>query len=107
MMTIVTHLKLKPGEESDWDAAFRERIAAVGDQPGWIGVQLCTPVSATNERVVIGTWESQADWEAWHAEAPFAKTRSEMEGTESGDRQEWWHEVVLEMRKNESSQRPD
>jgi heme-degrading monooxygenase HmoA len=99
MMTIVSHCKIESGKEPGWDAAFRQRIATVRQQPGWIGVQLCIPAEAPNERLVIGTWETRADWEAWHATEVFEKTRAQMEGAESEDRREWWHEVVLEQRR--------
>jgi heme-degrading monooxygenase HmoA len=32
-----------------------------------------------NERVVIGTWETRADWEAWHATEAFQETREAMD----------------------------
>src|SRR6266704_3463234 len=96
MMTIVTHATIEPGKEPAWDAAFRERVAAAKKQPGWVAVQLAIPADAVNERVVIGTWETRADWEAWHASGSFGKTRDQMDGGESAPRQEWWHEVILE-----------
>ena len=40
MMTVVTRVRLQPGQEEAWDAAFRRRIANVQEQPGWIAVQL-------------------------------------------------------------------
>lgn len=99
MMTIVTHLKIEPGREPGWDDAFRRRAAAARAQPGWVSVQLCIPADAPNERVVIGTWESRADWEAWHATDVFHETREQMEGAETEDRRESWHEVVLDERR--------
>ena len=94
-MTIVTHLRLEPGREPEWDAAFRERIAAARTQPGWVAVQLCIPADALNERVVIGTWQTRADWEAWHGTDVFEQTRAQMEAAETDRREEWWHEVIL------------
>jgi heme-degrading monooxygenase HmoA len=96
MMTIVSHVTIEPGSEPAWDAAFRERVAAAKKQPGWVSVQLCIPADALNQRVVIGTWETRADWEAWHATDPFGKTRDQMEEGKSEERKEWWHEVILE-----------
>lgn len=96
MMTIVTRVKIEPGKEPAWDAAFRKRVEAARKQPGWIGVQLGIPADAVNQRVVIGTWETRADWEAWHATDAFQKTREQMEGAETDAREEWWHEVILE-----------
>jgi heme-degrading monooxygenase HmoA len=97
-MTIVTHVRIEPGKEPGWDEAFRRRADAAKEQDGWIGVQLCIPADAANERVVIGTWRTRADWEAWHATEVFHETRLLMEGVELEDRREWWHEVVLDER---------
>ena len=96
MMTIVTHVTIEPGKEPAWDAAFRERVESAKKQPGWIAVQLCIPTDKLNQRVVIGTWETRAAWEAWHATGPFEKTRDRMESGESEERKEWWHEVIVE-----------
>jgi heme-degrading monooxygenase HmoA len=96
MMTIVTHVTIEPGKEPIWDAAFRQRVEAAKKQAGWVGVQLCMPTQALNKRVVIGTWENRAAWEAWHNTDVFQKTRAQMEGAETDSREEWWHEVLLE-----------
>ena len=97
MMTVVTHVKIKEGREPAWDAAFRERIASAREQRGFVAVQLCIPSDAMDERVVIGTWETRADWEAWHGTEPFQQTRRQMEEqSDSKRKREWWHEVVLE-----------
>jgi len=95
MMTIVTHVRIKAGQEPVWDAAMRERIEAAKQQPGFVSVQLCIPVDAMNERVIIGTWATRADWEAWHANEAFQQTRTQLEEPNAKTRREWWHEVVL------------
>jgi heme-degrading monooxygenase HmoA len=95
MMTIVTRVTLETGKEPVWDAAFRERAADARAQPGWVSVQVCIPADALNQRVIVGTWETRADWEAWHAKSAFQKTRAQMEPAESGSRVEEWHEVIL------------
>ena len=94
-MTIVTHLRLEAGREPEWDAAFRERAAAARAQAGWVAVQLCIPANALDERVVIGTWQTRADWESWHTTDVFEQTRAQMEAAETDAREEWWHEVIL------------
>ena len=98
MMTIVTHVRIKAGQEPVWDAAMRERIEAAKQQPGFVSVQLCIPVDAMNERVIIGTWETRADWEAWHEDATFVETRKRLEGLEAQPGDQWWHEVILDVR---------
>lgn len=94
MMTIVTHITLRQGAEPEWDAAMRERLAAATDKPGWVAGQLLMPLNKLNRRVVVGTWETRADWEAWHNDPAFTETRSRMEGLEDGEAEQWWHEVL-------------
>ena len=95
MMTIVTHVTLKQGTEPLWDAAMRERLAAAAATPGWVGGQLLMPLDRLNKRVIVGTWQTRADWEAWHTEAAFVETRERLEGLETAPGQQWWHEVIL------------
>jgi heme-degrading monooxygenase HmoA len=95
MMTIVTHIKIAEGQEPAWDAAMRERLTTAKAQSGFVSVQLAIPADAPDERVVIGTWDSRADWEAWHETDSFRSTRERMDECEVERRGEWWHEVVL------------
>jgi heme-degrading monooxygenase HmoA len=73
MMTVVTPLRLKTGGEPEWDAAMREPLSTAREGPGWIGGQLLIPLDGHNKRTVIGTWDSRADWEAWHEDPTLAK----------------------------------
>ena len=98
MMTIVTRVKLREGSEPRWDAAMRERLEAARNQPGWVAGQVAIPVDALAERVIIGTWQTRADWEAWHADPKFRETRRQLEGLEAQAPEEWWHEVVTDLR---------
>ena len=105
MMTIVTRVKLREGCEPRWDAAMRERLEAARNQAGWIAGQVAIPVDALDERVIIGTWQTRADWEAWradweawHADPKFRETRKQLEGLETRPPEEWWHEVVTDLR---------
>lgn len=98
MMTVITRVRLRPGDEPEWDAAMRERLEAAQDRPGWVAGQLLIPVDALNERVIVGTWESRADWEAWHEDPAFQETRDRMEGLQSEKGTMTWHEVVREER---------
>ena len=97
-MTIVTHVNLKEGSEPEWDAAMRERLSAARNQRGWIGGQLLMPLDGLNKRVIVGTWQTRADWEAWHNDETFAETRKRLQGLEASTPEQWWHEVVLEVR---------
>ncbi|GBD16304.1 hypothetical protein HRbin26_01199 [bacterium HR26] len=94
MMTVITEVTIEPGQEPQWDRAFQERIDDVRNQPGWIEVQLLIPVDAPNKRVVVGTWRSRADWEAWHETEVFKKTKEIMDAVEQQKGEDRWFEVV-------------
>jgi len=99
MMTIVTHVHLKEGAGRDWDGAMRTRLSAVNKRPGWVGGQLLRPADNPNRRVIVGTWRTRADWEAWHHDPQFTATRQRLDGLESAPAEHWWHNVVLDVRK--------
>jgi heme-degrading monooxygenase HmoA len=98
MMTVITYVTLKAGSEPEWDAAMRDRLTAAHSRPGWVGGQLLIPLDAQHKRVVVGTWRSRADWQAWHEDQAFTETRTRMEGLQEGASVMSWHEVVLEER---------
>lgn len=95
MMTIVVRVTLKVGTEPEWDAAMRERFEAAKSQEGWIGGQLCMPVERLDQRVIIGTWQTRAHWEAWHNDPAFRETRERLDGLLEEDAETSWHEVLV------------
>jgi heme-degrading monooxygenase HmoA len=98
MMTIVTRVTLKEGAEPTWDGIMQGRLEAARDQPGWIGAQILIPVDALDQRVIVGCWESRADWEAWHDDAAFRETRRRLDGLEAHSAEMEWYEVIAERR---------
>ena len=94
MMTIVTYVTLKEGTEPEWDAQMRERMFAARHQPGWINGQLLIPLDSVNRRVIVGTWQTRAHWEAWHNDPAFTDTRRRLAGLEARAHEESWHEVI-------------
>jgi heme-degrading monooxygenase HmoA len=106
MMTIVTHVHLKEGAGREWDTAMRTRLSAAKKRPGWVGGQLLRQSDKADRRVVVGTWRTRADWEAWHQDPQFAETRQRLDGLEGGPAEHWWHEVVLDVRKYEAAPPP-
>jgi heme-degrading monooxygenase HmoA len=98
MMTIVTHVHLREGAGPDWDAAMRTRLSAARKASGWIGGQLLRPADKPDRRVIVGTWRTRADWEAWHHDPQFTETRQRLDRLESAPSEYWWHDVVLDVR---------
>ena len=97
MMTIVTTVTLREGAEPTWDEAMRARLEAARGQQGWIGGQLLMPIDSLNGRIIVGTWETRADWEAWHRDPAFAETREKLDGLESRPSEHAWHEVLVDL----------
>ena len=98
MMTVITHVSLKPGREPEWDNAMRDRLEAARGQAGWVGGQLLIPLDGLNRRVIVGTWATRADWEAWHQDPAFQETRQRMEGLQDEPSEMQWFEVITEAR---------
>ena len=84
MMTIVTRVKLREGCEPRWDAAMRERLEAARNQTGWIAGQVAIPVDALDERVIIGTWQTRADWRRGTPTRSSARRASNWRGWRRG-----------------------
>ncbi len=85
---------------------MRTRLSAAKKRPGWVGGQLLKPSDKPDRRVIVGTWRTRADWEAWHQDPKFAETRRRLDGLENGAAEHWWHEVVLDVRKYEATPPP-
>jgi heme-degrading monooxygenase HmoA len=99
MMTIVTHVHLREGAGRNWDAAMRTRLSAARKASGWVGGQLLRSTDRPDRRVIVGTWKTRANWEAWHHDPQFTETRQWLDGLESAPAEHWWHDVVVDVRK--------
>ena len=98
MVSIVTSVRLKEGSEREWDDAMRERMAAAGRHPGWIGGQLLQPEDAGSTRIIVGTWRSRDDWERWHEDPRFTQTRHELDGLTAAPEEHTWFRVAIDAR---------
>jgi heme-degrading monooxygenase HmoA len=98
MMTVITRVSLKPGCEPEWDKAMQDRLDAAREQTGWVGGQMLTPTDGPNQRVIVGTWQSQADWKTWHEDPAFQETRQRMDELQDAPDQMEWFEVAIDPR---------
>ena len=94
MMTIIVRVTLNEGAEPEWDAAMRERFEAATSHEGWLGGQLCMPLERLDQRVIIGTWQTRAHWEAWHNDPTFQETRERLDDLQAEAGEVSWHEVI-------------
>jgi len=98
MMTVITRVSLKPGCEPEWDETMRQRLSAAHDQSGWISGQMLMPLDGLDQRVIVGTWKTRADWEAWHEDPAFKETRDRLEKLQKKSDDMEWFEVAIESR---------
>jgi heme-degrading monooxygenase HmoA len=94
MMTIITRVKLREDSTEQWDSAMHTRIQAARGAKGWVSAQLLKGVDEALERAIVGVWDSQADWEAWHNDAAFRETREQLSGLEQRPQESVWFQVV-------------
>jgi heme-degrading monooxygenase HmoA len=97
MMTAITYISLKRGSEPEWDAAMRERLDNARRRAGWVRGEVLMPVDAMEKRVIVGTWHTRADWEAWHEDPAFAAMRERLNDLEVEQSQPSWYEVVSDV----------
>jgi heme-degrading monooxygenase HmoA len=98
MMTVISTMKLRGGTEGEWDAAISQRFESAHDRPGWVSGQLLNPVDAPDTRVIVGTWRSREDWEAWHNDPAFLDQRGKLEELLAEPNSVTWFEVVADAR---------
>ncbi|HEX2280169.1 MAG TPA: antibiotic biosynthesis monooxygenase family protein [Thermomicrobiales bacterium] len=96
MMTVITETSVQPGQEQEWDNAFRARAKDAQKQPGWVATQLLIPADDRQKRVVVGTWQDQESWERWHNTDSFQQTRDQLNSATVDDGNERWFEVMVE-----------
>ncbi len=98
MVTVITRVALREGSGPEWDATMRERLHAARARQGWLGGQLLIPLDSLNERLIVGTWQTRADWESWHDDETFTDTRERLDELQAERTETTWHEVLSDVR---------
>ena len=96
MMTVITEVTLREGSEPEWDRVMADRLSSAADREGWIRSEILMPLEEMNNRVIVGTWRSRADWEAWHQDPAFTETSARLDTLQAASRGPQWHEVVVD-----------
>lgn len=102
MMTVVSTMQLHSGSVEEWDELILKRFRSAHDRQGWISSQLLVPADAPDTRVIIGTWRSRQDWEAWH-EAAFPSVRARLDELQQVDHRTTWYEVLENVHANSNT----
>lgn len=76
MIVVSNRIPVARGQESAFEARFRDRARLVESQPGFRGFQLLRPLESECY-VVLTWWDSEADFRAWTESAAFRAAHRE------------------------------
>jgi len=62
---VVIERNPKPGKESEMVPLLRQLRALVVNAPGYISAEVWESIEKSNKYLVVSTWKSLPDWEAW------------------------------------------
>jgi len=99
MMTVLTNVTVREGAVPEWDRIMTERLRDASHCNGWIRGALLMPLDGMNQRVIVGTWHSRADWEAWHQDPAFTDTATRLDALQTASAGPHWHEVVADAKR--------
>jgi heme-degrading monooxygenase HmoA len=94
MESVITRVVVNEGAESDWEAVMRDRMTAAESFPGWIGGSILAPEEDRSARLILGLWETRADWQRWHDAPAFRETADRLQGLERDTGTPTWHDVA-------------
>lgn len=99
MKTVITYVTLEESVVTEWDTTMQQRLEAAESAPGWVAGQILASSKTPGARVIIGVWEAEKDWAAWHEDEAFQRTRSRLErlGARSGTTT--WYDTIYEARR--------
>ena len=98
MMTVVTTITLEPEATGEWDSLIRERFRSAQSRAGWISGQVLARTDSPTTRVIVGTWQSREDWEAWHDDPAFQATRGRLDELPAEDHVTVWYDILEDAR---------
>ena len=66
-MSVVSYLKIKPKQPfvKQFQRELEELTGLVGQQKGFIGVEVLHPTSDADAYVILSEWETEEDFKAW------------------------------------------
>src|SRR5512134_2225889 len=70
MIRVLIERRLAEGVEEDLQRAMREMRREAIHVPGYLSGETLRSVSDPNRYVIISSWRSLADWEAWSKSEP-------------------------------------
>jgi heme oxygenase (mycobilin-producing) len=88
MFVVCNRIAINPEHAAVFEERFNTRAGLVDTMPGFVSFQLLRPVKAGDSYIVMVTWESKEDYQAWMKSSQFkdghARTGTLPQGTFEG-----------------------
>ncbi len=98
MFVVCNRIAIHPNHVEAFEERFRTRAGLVDTMPGFVAFQLLRPLKSSDSYMVMVTWESKADYQAWMKSQAFkdghARTGTLPEGTFMGAQTIEQYEVI-------------
>ncbi len=98
MFVVCNRIAINPDHTQAFEERFRTRAGLVDTMPGFVSFQLMRPTKADDSYMVMVTWESKADYQAWMKSQQFkdghARTGTLPEGTFLGPQSIEYYEMI-------------
>jgi heme-degrading monooxygenase HmoA len=75
MVRVLIERRLSPGGAESFAKIMREMRRDAVHAPGYISGETLRDVADPHHSVVVSTWRSREDWDAWAVSAPRARAR--------------------------------
>jgi heme-degrading monooxygenase HmoA len=98
MFVVCNRIAINPDHAPAFEERFLTRAGLVDTMPGFVSFQLLRPAKPDDSYIVMVTWESKADYQAWMKSQQFkdghARTGSLPEGTFLGQQSIEYYEMI-------------
>jgi heme-degrading monooxygenase HmoA len=98
MMTVISTMEMQSGATAEWERLIQERFQSAHRREGWVSGQLLVSEDTPDIRVIVGTWRSKEDWQAWHEDPEFLESRGRLDALQPSGHAPVWYEVIGEAR---------
>lgn len=98
MFVVCNRISINPEHVDVFEERFRSRAGLVDTMPGFVAFQLLRPVKSGDSYIVMVTWQSKADYQAWMKSQAFkdghARAGTLPEGTFMGGQSIEQYELI-------------
>ncbi len=103
MYVVANRVPVAPGWTEQFEERFRNRVGQIGQQAGFVSMQVMRPADDDSPYVILTAWKDKAAFDSWVGSEDFREAHRNPLPKEAyceGSRLER-HEVVIEAKSND------